>query len=204
MEYKNLRVQVTDRLREEILLGKFEVGEALRETSLLKRFGSSRGPIRDALLQLSQEGLLEYIPNCGMRVGKIWDKKLIPIMAKVRFDLESFAISELIANPPDEFFEKIRQNLRLFKLACEDRDMPAVVQLDLQFHRLFLRECGHAGLESVWLPLLGGLRLPYSRHEILTESYSEHKQIIDAMQQGDVAGATAALKKNIVQPFAGK
>ncbi len=204
MEYKNLRVQVTDRLREEILLGKFEAGEALREIPLLKRFGSSRGPIRDALLQLSQEGLLEYIPNRGMRVGKIWDEKLIPIMSKVRFDLESLAISELIANPPDEFFDKVRQNLRLFKLACEDQDMPAVVKLDLQFHRLFLQECGHAGLESVWLPLLGGLRLPYSRHELLTESYLEHKQIIDAMQQGDVAAATAALKKNIMQPFAGK
>lgn len=209
MEYLNMRVEVTDRLREEILLGKFEAGDPLRETPLLKRFGSSRGPIRDALLQLSQEGLLEYIPNRGMRVGKIWDEKLIPIMAKVRFNLENFAISELIANLPDEtfadeFFEKIRMNLRLFKLACEDQDIPAVVKLDLQFHRLLLRECGHAGLESVWLPLLGGLRLPYSRHKLLTESYFEHKQIADAIEQGNAIAATAALKKNILQPFAGK
>jgi DNA-binding GntR family transcriptional regulator len=201
MEYRNVRGQVTDRLREEILLGKFEAGEALREIPLAERFRVSRGPIRDALLQLSQEGLLESVPNRGARVGKIWDDKLIPVMAKVRFDLESFAVSELIANPPDELFVKIRQNLRLFKLACEDQDMPAVVQLDLQFHRLLLRECGHAGLETVWLPLLGGLRLPYSRHKLLTESYLEHKQIADAIEEGDAAAATQALKKNIMQPF---
>jgi DNA-binding GntR family transcriptional regulator len=156
------------------------------------------------MLQLSQEGLLEYIPNCGMRVSKVWDEKLIPIMAKVRFDLENFAAAELIANPSDELFVKMRQNLRLFKLACEDQEMPAVVQLDLQFHRLLLRECGHTGLESVWLPLLGGLRLPYSRHKLLTESYLEHKQIADAIEQGDVAAATAALNKNIMQPFSEK
>ena len=204
MEYRNIREQVTDRLREEILQGKFEAGDPLREIPLAERFRVSRGPIRDALLQLSQEGLLESVPNRGVRVGKVWDQKLIPIMARVRFDLESLAISELIADPPDEFFEKIRRNLRLFKLACEDQDMTAVVQLDLQFHRLLLRQCGHAGLESVWLPLLGGLRLPYSRHELLTESYLEHKQIADAMEQGDAIAATAALKKNIVQPFAGK
>ena len=102
MNYRNVREQVTDRLREEILLGKFKTGEKVREIPLARRFGVSRGPIRDALLQLSQEGLLEAIPNRGVRVGKVWDQKLIPVMARVRFDLESFAISELIANPTAE------------------------------------------------------------------------------------------------------
>lgn len=204
MDYRNVREQVTDRLREEILLGKFEAGEALREIPLAERFKVSRGPIRDAFLQLSQEGLLECIPNRGVRVGKVWNDRLIPVMAKVRCDLENFAIKELIANPPEGFAEKMRQNLRLFKLACEDKDMSAVVQLDLQFHRLLLRECGHDGLEKVWLPLLGGFRLPYSRHGLLTESYQEHKQIADAIEQGDLKGAKAALKKNIVQPFSEK
>ena len=204
MDYKNVREQVTDRLREEILLGKFSAGEALREIPLAERFKVSRGPIRDAFLQLSQEGLLESVPNRGVRVGKVWDKALIPVMAQVRFDLESFAIAELIEHPSEDFFVKMRQNLRLFKLACEDKDMSEIVRLDLQFHRLLLRECGHAGLESVWLPLLGGLRLPYSRHKLLTESYQEHKQIADAIEQGDTAAATESLRSNIMQPFVSK
>jgi DNA-binding GntR family transcriptional regulator len=204
MEYRNVREQVTDRLREEILLGKFKAGDPLREIPLAERFRVSRGPISDALLQLSQEGLLDSVANRGVRVGKVWDQKLMPVTAKMRFDLENFALSELIGNPSNDFFDKIRRNLRLFKLACEDGEMPAVVQLDVQFHRLFLRECGHVGLESVWLPLLGGMRLPYWRHKLLTESYFEHKQIADAIEQGDIAEATAALKKNILQPFAGK
>jgi len=204
MEYRSAREQVTDRLREEVLLGKFKPNEALREIPLAERFRVSRGPVRDALLQLSQEGLLEAIPNRGVRVGKVWDQKLVPVMAKVRFELESFALSELIANLPDDFSAKINKNLRLFKLACEDKDMPAVVQLDLQFHRLTLRECGHTGLESVWLPLLGGMRLPYSRHKLLTETYGEHQQIANAIEKGDVEVVTKALYKNIMQPFVDK
>ena len=53
MSYKNVREQVTDRLRTEVLLGEFETGTALREIPLSERYGVSRGPIRDALLQLS-------------------------------------------------------------------------------------------------------------------------------------------------------
>jgi DNA-binding GntR family transcriptional regulator len=204
MEYRNTREQVTDRLREEVLLGKFEPEEALREIPLAERFNVSRGPVRDALLQLSQEGLLEAIPNRGVRVGKVWDEKLAPVMAKIRFDLESFAVSEIIGNPSEDFFSKLNHNLRLFKLACEDEDMPAVVRMDLQFHRLLLKECGHIGLESVWLPLLGGMRLPYSRHRLLTDSYSEHQQIANAIEQGDLEAAKAALNRNIMQPFVGK
>jgi DNA-binding GntR family transcriptional regulator len=204
MDYRNVREQVTDRLREEILLGKFSAGEALREIPLAERFQVSRGPIRDAFLQLSQEGLLESVPNRGVRVGKVWDEALVPIMAQVRFDLESFAIAELVDHPSEDFFVKMRQNLRRFKLACEDEDMTEVVRLDLQFHRQFLQESGHTGLESVWLPLLGGLRLPYSRHKLLTDSHQEHQRIADALEQRDAAGAIDALRDNIMQPFVGK
>ena len=55
MEYRNVREQVTDQIRAELLLGKFKAGEAMREIPLAERFNVSRGPIRDALLQLSQE-----------------------------------------------------------------------------------------------------------------------------------------------------
>jgi DNA-binding GntR family transcriptional regulator len=203
MDYRNVREQVTDRIREEVLLGNFAPGEALREIPLAERFKVSRGPIRDALLQLSQEGLLESVPNKGVRVGKMWEGKSVPVMARIRFDLESFALAEVIRTKPEGFMESLNRNLRLFKLACEDKDMSAVVQLDLQFHRLFLRECGHVGLESVWLPLLGGMRLPYSRHNLLTESYAEHRAIADAIEAGDKKAAIAGLKKNIVKPFNG-
>ena len=87
--------------------------------------------------------------------------------------------------------------MRHFELACRDEDLPAVVRLDMSFHRLILSLSGQPALESVWLPLMGGMRLPYSRHKSLMESHAEHQQILNAIQSGQQRSALAALKANI-------
>lgn len=198
--FKNVRDQITDRLREEIMTGKFKEGEPLREIPLSDRFNVSRGPIRDAILQLTQEGLLIGQPNKGVRIAKTWDDTLRPLMCEVRFKIETIAAVELLKvkkKVKDEILLALERNLRLFELACRDEDMPAVVQLDLEFHRIILRGCGHPGLESVWLPLMGGIRLPYSRHHELLESHSEHMAILQAIKEGDAGKVVEAIRQNV-------
>jgi DNA-binding GntR family transcriptional regulator len=53
----------------EIIVGEISFNQPVRKQILAKRFGVSRNSIRDALLQLSQEGVLVYMPNCGVHVG---------------------------------------------------------------------------------------------------------------------------------------
>ena len=60
---RSIREQIAEHIRSDIFSGKLDEGEQLRETPLAERFGVSRGPIRDVLLQLSQEGLLISKPN---------------------------------------------------------------------------------------------------------------------------------------------
>src|SRR5947209_10403977 len=66
---QSMREQITNRLREDILSGRLAEGERLHEAKLAKRFGVSRGPIREVLAQLTHEGLLEAKPNCGVKVA---------------------------------------------------------------------------------------------------------------------------------------
>ena len=68
--YRTIREQIADRIRADVLSGRIEPGTSLREVLLAKKYGVSRAPIRDALLQLSQEGLLVAKPNCGVKVGE--------------------------------------------------------------------------------------------------------------------------------------
>lgn len=192
-----LRDHIADRLREEIVCGKLSEGTPLRESPLAKRFDVSRGPIRDAILQLANEGLVEDRPNRGSRVGRVWDQNIRPAMIKVRRDIETVALRQLMSQVQNLDLSPFRENLRHFELACRDEDMPAVVRLDMSFHRLILSLSGHPGLESVWLPLMGGMRLPYSRHKSLMESHAEHQEIVTAMQSGQLRSALAALKANI-------
>lgn len=197
LDYRRVRDQITDRLREEIMTGKLKEGEQLREIPLAERFKVSRGPIRDALLQLTQEGLLRAQPNRGARVGGVWSAEVRPAMVSIRIDLESTAVRILIKQGRKLDARSLNTNLRHFRIACEDGDLASVVQLDMGFHRLLLRESECDGLESVWLPVMAGMRLPYSRHQSLLEAYEEHQSIVEAIEAGKVRKAIEALKANI-------
>ncbi len=59
------------RLRHEILSGMLAPGERLIEEQLTSRFGISRGPVREALRELAQQGLIEHLPRRGVRVAEL-------------------------------------------------------------------------------------------------------------------------------------
>ncbi len=194
--YRSIRENVTDLLRQEIFSGKLEEGSPVREIPLAKRFKVSRGPIRDAILQLTQQGLLRAEANRGARVGKVWGKEIRPLMVSMRLELESFALHKILESE-DRNLDSLRKNLRQFEIACSDGDLGTVIKLDLEFHRLILRESGVEGLEAVWLPMMGGMRMPYSRHRRLLEVHEEHNMVFAAIEAGDRHLAIAALKRNL-------
>ena len=169
----------------------------MRETRLAQQYRVSRGPIRDAILQLANEGLVEAEPNRGARVSRTWNEDVRPVMVKVRLDIESCALRQMLSRGAKLDLSPLQENLRHFELACRDKDVPAVVRVDMEFHRLILRASEEPGIESVWLPVMGGMRLPYSRHKTLLESYAEHKAIVAAIESRRIRAALAALKANI-------
>src|SRR6516164_6610217 len=89
---RSLREQVADRLRRDVLAGELVPGEHLREIELAGRFGVSRGPVRDALLQLAQEGWLVLEPHCGAKVARPAPEGLLPLIRAQRRAVERFAI----------------------------------------------------------------------------------------------------------------
>ena len=194
---RRLRDKITDHLREEIMTGKLEEGVPLREIPLAKRFKVSRGPIRDALLQLTQEGLLVTQPNRGSRVNRVWADDVRPVMVGVRRDIECYAIAHMMRRGSDLDTSPFQENLDQFEVACRKNELDVVVRLDMAFHRMILRESLQPGLESVWLPIMGGMRLMYSRHRTLNDSFREHREIVRAIEQGKIRPAVAALRANI-------
>ena len=68
---KTLRVEAADYIRSKILEGNMEPGDRVNEFELSEEMGISRGPIREALRQLEQEGLVTYVPNKGCSVAKL-------------------------------------------------------------------------------------------------------------------------------------
>ena len=83
MEEYSLRSQVFQTIRDDILKGKYDENDELREATLGKELGVSRTPVREALRQLELEGLVNIIPNKGAYVTGISDKDVHDIYMSV-------------------------------------------------------------------------------------------------------------------------
>ena len=82
--YRTIREQIVSHLRTELLTGQLSGGERLREQHLAERFGVSRGPIRDALLQLTNEGVLVARQNRGVNVREMPSETVRPLIVDLR------------------------------------------------------------------------------------------------------------------------
>jgi len=195
--FRTIREQIVEQLRTEVLTGQLNAGESLREELLARRFGVSRGPIRDALLQLSQEGLLQSRPNCGAKVAPVPSGTIQPLVIQLRQQIEAFCLLQIFSKltPADD--RRLDENLERLRTACQSGEMTAVVEHDMAFHRWFIERAGEADLLKMWLTVVTRMRLRYTRHTHLMDSFAEHEAVVAAVKRRDQAAAVAALVANI-------
>jgi len=192
-----VREQLVDRIRNEVLSGRLSGGEPLREQHLAARYRTSRGPVRDALLELTKEGLLVARPNCGVRVGNPPSDRARSLIVELRRQIESFALESAFDRIDAAVLERFDANLRAFQAACEAEDLPRVVHYDMAFHRMVIGLVEDEDLSVVWLPVVSRIVLPYSRHRNVMESYREHAAVVEAIRKGNRKLAVKRLLANI-------
>lgn len=195
--FLTMREQIADRIRNDVLSGRLAEGENLREVTLANHYGVSRAPVRDALLQLTQEGLLEAKPNCGVRVSSSLDKKLQPLIVELRRKIEKYALEQAFDGFTEEDLVKLDATVQGLRKACKDNDLAELVQYDMALHSHIVESAGNSELVSIWLPIVSRMLLHYSRHEDMMESYREHAEIVDAIRSKDRKAALKALLANI-------
>ncbi len=195
--YRTIREQIADRIRADVLSGRLSEGTSLREQSLAKQYGVSRVPVRDALLLLTQEGLLVAKPNCGVKVSSATNEAIQPLVVGLRRQIEVFALRKVFRNLTEDDVDRLEDTVERLRLACEKEDIGEIVQHDMALHRYLLEVTGDADLLAIWLPIVSRMMLHYSRHRDLMESHREHVAIVDAIRRGDRKAAVKALETNI-------
>jgi DNA-binding GntR family transcriptional regulator len=195
--FRTIREQIADRIRADVISGRLAEGTSLREQALAKQYGVSRAPVRDALLQLTQEGLLVAKPNCGVRVGSASGDEIQPLVVELRRKIEVFALRKVFSKFTDADIDCLDETVQRLKIACENEDLAGVVQQDMALHRYILEATGNADLLAIWLPIVSRMFLHYSRHRSMMESYREHASIVDAIRKKDRRAAIEALTANI-------
>ena len=195
--HHTIREQLTSQIRKELIAGEFEEGEQLKEKQLSERFGVSRGPIRDAILELSKEGLLVTRQHRGAVVGKRPSPVIRPLVVEIRRKIETFALNTIFSHINNDDLSFLEHNLENFYRSCKSADISSMVEQDMAFHRYLVEKVGEPGLVAIWLPVVTNMMLPYSRHADLIESYQEHYAVFDAIKGRDKKTAIKKLKANI-------
>ena len=194
---QSYRDSITNVIRRDLMSGKFKCDEPMREQKLATRFGTSRGPVRDALMQLTQEGVLEYQPNKGVRVSSLLTDEERDVVVAMRLELEKYCMKKFIPIALEEDFENISVLLERLKNACEVASLPEVAESDLALHHYWVAQASPQ-LESTWLGLSVRMIMKYSRLENYDQAIEEHTRIVEAVIGRDIDKAIYYLGENIL------
>jgi len=155
MTQESTSVKIAQKLREKIVDGHFAPGQQINETLVSSQLNLSRGPLREALQRLSQEGLLVSRPNRGVFVVELTTRDVEEIY-HLR-ELLEIGAAEIITN--QETTERKRVSQKLLKIAAklskaaDSDDWLDVSKLDLEFHTTLVSESGNSRLLRAYTTL---------------------------------------------------
>ncbi|WP_067248061.1 GntR family transcriptional regulator [Microbacterium resistens] len=189
------------RIRDDVIQGVHAPGALLSENDLAVSLGLSRQPVREALLLIAQEGLVEVRPQSGTYVTLIDPDRV----REAQFIREAIELTSLAScrtpDPADE--TRLRAAIASQRRAA-DRD--AFYPLDEEFHRMLLGLAGHANAWAAVSAAKGHLdRARYvgmSATRGVQDYVDDHERVLDALAAGDVEAAIAALREHLRFVFA--
>lgn len=195
--FRSIPEQIAVRLRQDILGGVFVPDQPLREQEIAERFAISRGPIREAFRQLTEQGLLVLEPNKGVRVAPLPSLKLRPLIVELRRTIENFALEAIFERITPADIARWDGILADMRRACEESDTAGLIESDLRFHSALIQSHDDDGLMTLWRPVALRMLMQYNRFDNLMDSYDEHRVIFEAIRAGDKEAALTALAANI-------
>lgn len=171
-----------------ILDGEIPPGKRVNENLLASRFGTSRGPVREALRALEGLGLVELIPNRGVFIRQPAVEEAIEIydVRTVLFGLAGKLLAERVTEAD---IARLRDYLEQMEYAARERDFDRYYPLNLAFHEFIIDACGNATLAAQYRGLVKKLHLFRARSLVqgggLEVSNSEHRAMVEAVAARD-------------------
>jgi len=160
---ETMSAQISVLLRRAILTGELAPGEQVVESALALRLGASRGPLREAMRQLIDEGLLINVPYTGTRVVDISVQDVDDIFT-MRTCLEQFAFEQIWERRSDAFKTDLIKLNGVLKSAVDSLDHVAAVEAELDLHGLAYAHAGNRLLLNSWTGLRGHLQMYWAAH----------------------------------------
>lgn len=187
-------------LREAITVGSLRPLQPLREERLAEALGVSRTPVREALIRLLAEGLIEDDGSGGTRVPYVTADDYDELLT-LREALEPLVLRYAVRNPDPKLVARLRQIHRTSEKALKVDDVDRLLELNGRFHAT-LNEMGvprrlRTFIEQLWAQSNRFRFLVLYDHEERRQSVEEHGRLIELIEKGDAAGAGRVLTHHL-------
>jgi DNA-binding GntR family transcriptional regulator len=194
------RERVADALRAALITGELRPGEVHSAPGLAARFGVSATPVREALLDLAKEGLVDTVPNKGFRVTAVTERQLDEY-THIRSLIEIPTTVGLATTADPDDLEALRPVAEEIVTSAAAGDLIAYVEADLRFHLGLLALAGNAHLVDVVRDLRRRSRL-YGLTALVAQgrleaSAREHLELLDALLARDEGAAGEVLARHL-------
>ena len=186
---------VMNEIRRAIILGTLKPGEKLTENRLSAALNVSRPTMREALAQLSQEGLLVQEPYRGLRVADL-DAGAILDIARTRVALDMLAVEDILAAPTDRRLDLVRQAWEDYDRLPFDADPVEAHEAHVAFHRRIWAASENTLLIRLWPVTEAHLTIVLAQDQATRDdprrAHDVHKLLVDAIFSRDLDRVHAA------------
>jgi DNA-binding GntR family transcriptional regulator len=199
---RSLADDVVDRLRDAILHGGFKPGEPLREEQLAAMLDVSRGPVREALVQLEREGLVLVRRHRGATVARLSRGDLEEVYS-LRLALERLAMQRAAHYATHEDFAAMEAVVAAFDVALSrGPSEKEIAELDVRFHDLIYRAAGHQRLYDCWSNLRSQIYIFLLSRNVANPDFREitvkaHAELLETLRSRDEARAVLAIEDHL-------
>lgn len=199
---KNASLVAVEVIREAIMDGRLEPGQRLKEEELARELGISRTPVREALLILQTDGLVEAHPNRGATV-RAYGLDDLGDLYMLRAALEGVAARLAAERATPRELAKLRRSCDRFDTVAREGSLKEIVRENLVFHDAILDIAGNDRITQLVrgvteLPLVYKSYLWYSPNQKLVSAHY-HRQILHALEARDPERAESVMKQHVFE-----
>jgi DNA-binding GntR family transcriptional regulator len=193
--------EVADAIRESIFAGRIDLGQRLVEEELASTLNVSRGPVREALVRLSQEGLIHLERHRGATVAQLGPGEVDEIYS-LRTALERLAAEWLCRHATDADFKRMESVLGQFSKLPKPLTRSAVAGLDVAFHDAVFQAAHHERLYQCWLSLRSQIFLYLVhrgalRNDFATTWLADHQEFLEVLRKRKRAQSVKVVEGHI-------
>lgn len=192
---------VYKKIRQSILSGAMKPGEKIVENEISKRLSISKTPIREALRELSQEGLVIHHTRKGISVIDFKENDVKEILI-LRAEIEAVGIRMAVAHLGSQDHTIVNDHIDRLAKAAKKKNIIRMAEADMEFHNFLMQKSGNSRLVKAWKTIASQMQVLLMMIDFFTFAPANweqnHRALLKTLLSGDAEKASASLKSHIL------